>query len=208
MITIGNFLKDARLTNKVSKSVLVKETKIKREYIEAIEKEDWNALPVYPVVQGFVRSIAKAVGVNESHASALLRRDYPPKSLKINPNPEPEDKLKWSPKFTYLLGVTLIFIAFATYLVIQYISFVKAPALLVLEPEEGSLVAQDLLVVVGTTDPQATVKVNNQPALVAEDGSFSTEIEISESTQEIVVVSLSRAGKETVIHRNIKTDLN
>src|SRR3990172_8865555 len=98
MRLIGEVIKEARLRKKLSKNKLEKDTKIKKDFIEAIEESRWDLLPEFPVVSGFVKTIATYLGLKEDQLVALLRRDYPPKDLKINPNPDISEKFTWSPK--------------------------------------------------------------------------------------------------------------
>lgn len=204
---IGSALKEARIRKKYSRERLEKETKIKKEFIKAIEEEDWEVLPEYPVVAGFVRSIAGALEIDRRQALARLRRDYPPKSLRINPKPDVSDKFIWSPKLTFLLGVTVISVIILGYLAFQYIKFISPPPLTVDRPLEGETVTDEALVVKGKTDPDAVVKVNNQPVLIEEDGEFVAEIEIFEGTNQVEIKAISRSGKETIIRRKIKPEL-
>ena len=57
MNTIGQILKDARTRKGVTLKSLEKETKIKKEFILRIENNDWQNLPDFPVVSGFVKKI-------------------------------------------------------------------------------------------------------------------------------------------------------
>jgi len=75
------------------------------------------------------------------------------------------------------------------------------------QPKDEQVVGERQVLVSGKVNPEATLKVNNQPVLVNEDGTFEVEIEIFEGTSEIVVVAKSRSGKETVIRRKIKPEL-
>ena len=208
MKTIGKVLKEARKKKRVSESDLSTETKIKTEFIGAIEKEAWDKLPDLPTVQGFVKSIAQALGVKEGKAMALLRRDYPPKDLSVNPKPDISNKVHWSPKLTAIAGVAIITLAVLGYLGIEYFRFVSPPRLKIDRPEEGEIVDKFLVQVLGKTDPDATIKVNNQPVLVKENGEFVVEIEITGETREIVVEAVSRSGKETTVRRNIEPRLD
>jgi cytoskeletal protein RodZ len=205
--TIGEALKAARTKKRFSLAKLEKATKIKKEFIEAIEKESWEKLPEYPVVVGFVKNIAKTLKFNQRQATALLRRDYPPKSLRINPKPDVSDKFSWSPRLTFLAGVIAVSIIVFAYLGFQYVSFISPPELQIESPRNEQIVHEEILSVTGTTDPEATVKVNNQPVLVDEDGSFVAEIEIFEGTVEVEIVAKSRSGKETVVRRKIIPEL-
>lgn len=207
MKTIGKTLKLARQKKKLTLSDLEKITKIKSSFIESIEKENWKGLPEYPVVVGFVKSLARSLKINQKKAVALLRRDYPPQSLNLNPKPDVSDKFVWSPRLTFILGTTVTFLVIVSYLVFQYINFISPPKLDVFVPSEGQVFSESEVRVEGVTDSQATITVNNQPALVDEEGKFEVEIDINQTSSTIEVVAKSRAGKETVVRRSIVPEL-
>ena len=203
MKTIGEIIKEARVRRKYSLARLEEKTKIKKEFIENIEEEKWQKLPEYPVISGFVKSLAAALEIESEMAAALLRRDYPPKTLPINPKPDVSKEFRWSPKLTFIVAVALVIILILGYLGFQYIDFVSPPRLTVSSPEENETVTTSQVLVEGTTDANATLEVNNQPVLVNEDGSFLVELEIDEETREITIKAVSRSGKEMVVQRRI-----
>ncbi len=207
MKTIGLIIKEARARRKFSLSKLEKEIKIKKNFLQAIEKEEWGKLPDFAVVAGFVKNISKALNLDEEKSVAVLRRDYPPKVLAVNPKPDISDKFIWSPKLTFLVGIIVVVMLVLGYLAFQYFRFISPPSLAVTEPKENQVVSEKLLVVSGKTDTDATVKVNNQPAIVDADGKFTTTIEINEKTMEIEVKSLSRSRKESVVRVKIKPEV-
>lgn len=207
MKTIGGAIKEARTRKKYSLSKLEEVTKIKKDFISALEKEDWGSLPEFPVLSGFVKSIAGALGASEKSLLALLRRDYPPQALSINPKPDVGEKFVWSPKLTFAVGVGIIMVLVLGYLGIQYKKFISPPSLNVFTPEEEQVVKERRVKVTGKTDGDAIVKINNQPVLLDSEGNFEAEIEIFEGTNEIVVKAQSRAGKETVVRRKIIPEL-
>ena len=208
MKTVGTFLREARLRRRKSREDVEKETKIKREFVRAIEEEDWVALPDYPTVSGFVKTLAKYFEKEEGQASALLRRDYPPKVLSINPKPDVSKKFVWEPKTSFFVGIVSVVLVVAGYLGFQYFQFVSPPDLVVEQPEEGVLVEDLVVEVAGKTDPDATIRVNNQPVIVDAVGNFFITLEISETTNEIEIKALSRSGKEASIRRNIIVEAN
>jgi len=77
MRTIGVLLKEARGKKRYSLDYLAQLTKIKKDFIERIENEDWASLPDFTVVTGFVKSVSKSLDLEERNTVALLRRDYP-----------------------------------------------------------------------------------------------------------------------------------
>ena len=178
MKSIGDVIKNARAKKKYSREKLEKETKIKRGFIEAIEREDWKNLPERPVVAGFVKNIAQVLGIDRKQVVARFRRDYPTKELVVNPKPDAINRFRWSPRLTFITAIVVVVFLILSYLGIQYYHFVTPPKLEVYEPLQEQIVTGIELKVSGITDPESSVLVNNQPALVEENGKFTVEIEI------------------------------
>ena len=108
---------------------------------------------------------------------------------------------------TFLIGSLAIFFTIAAYLVFQYKSFTALPNLEIDSPQDGETITQQVLTVSGLTETEATIKVNNQPALVDDVGKFSAKIEVFEGTEEIIIKATSRSGKETKVIKKINVDL-
>ena len=206
MRTIGKTLKDARIQKGMVLTDLAKITKIKKDFLVALEKEDWSKLPEYPVVAGFVKTLGNFFGLGEKQAMALLRRDYPPKILSVNPKPDVENKFIWSPRKSFFTGILIVFVFVAGYLIFQYTRFVSPPVLRVLEPPENYSTKKTVVRVVGVTNSSSAVRVNNQPVTVDDNGNFETELDVLPGEFKIMVKSVSRSGKETVVERTIKVE--
>lgn len=203
MRTIGDILKSARIKKRYSLKKVERETRIKKEFVEAIEGGNWTALPELPVVAGFVKNLASFLGVDVKTAYATLKRDYPPRGLLINPKPDVGGKFTWTPKYTFLLGIVIIVVMLFGYLGFQFVKFNSPPALEVNKPSENFVTTSNKVDVSGKTDSDATVKINNQLVLVDDDGAFNGQVEIFEGTREIEIKAISRSGKETTIVRKI-----
>ena len=207
MKTIGQSIREYRQKKKISIGELTKITKIKSIFLEAIENEQWSKLPEYPVVRGFVSSVSEVIGGNKNQLLALLRRDYIQKKLNPNPKPDVANKFSWGPRMSLILGTILVSLIVVSYLTFQYVRFVRPPKLEIIYPSNEQKVAGKTLTVEGKVDPEAVVYVNNQPALVNDDGTFTTQIEVFEGTGEVVVRAVSRSNKETTIVRKIVVQL-
>ena len=204
MKTIGQILGNARTNKRYSYQKLEEITKIKSSFIVAIENENWQTLPGFATVLGFVKSISATLDVDEKMAVAVLKRDYPPKKISINPNPDISSKPSWNPKLTFILGVGLVILIILGYLTFQYVKFISPPGIEVVSPIEGQAVDGNFVLVFGSTETDVKITVDNQPVLVDKDGKFSTNIEISPNTTKIIIRAISRSGKETVIERKIE----
>lgn len=197
MNTIGKILKDARQSKNITFSKLESITKIKKDFLIKIEKEDWNNLPEFAVVSGFVKNIANSLELPIDSTNAVLRRDYPPKKLAINPKPDISQKLTWSPKLTFAIGVITLVLLVLTYLGIEYQKFTKSPELVINSPKESEVVNQNTVKISGRTTTDAVVTVNNQPITLDQDGGFDTLLEVTKDTDKLLFKAVSRSGKVT-----------
>lgn len=203
MKKIGEILKDARKDKNYSYAKLEEITKIRSSFIEAIEKEKWDTLPPFATVLGFVKSIASALDVDEKMIIAILKRDYIPKKMSINPKPDVNSKPIWGPKLTFIIGIGVVILGILGYLVFQYVRFSSPPRVEILSPTNGQVVVGDSVSVFGTTDSDVKITIDNIPALVDEDGKFSAQISISPTTTKVTIKATARSGKETTIERQI-----
>jgi len=208
MKTIGQILKEARLSKGYSLHYVEEKTKIKKSFIESIENQKWESLPAFPTVLGFVKSISGVLGVDEKTAIATLKRDYPPQKLRISPKPDAVSKFSWNPKLTFIVGIAVVLIVVFGYLIFQYIQFISPPRLSVDSPKENQVIMGNSVLVFGTTNSDAKVTVNNQPVIVGDDGKFSVTINIVPETKEIKISAISRSGKETDVSRTIEVTNN
>ena len=206
MKTIGDLLKEARVAKGLSKHELEEMTHIKATFIDAIEEANWEKLPEFNIVIGFVKSITHFINVDERQAVSLLRRDYPPLKQKIEQKKPKKINTRffWGPRLTFLAGIIIILLIVLGYLGFQYKKFNSAPFLVINEPVEGQMITGHEARVSGKTDPDATILVNDQGVVVDNNGNFTTQIEILSTTKEIKVVAKSRSGKETTLSRTIK----
>lgn len=206
MTTIGQILKNARLQKGYSISFLERKTRIKKEFIVSLEEIDWDKLPEYPVVSGFVKNIATVLDLSVENTNAILRRDYPPKKLTINPKPDIDNKFVWSPKLTFAVGISVISLVVLGYLGFEYQKFVKPPEIEIVSPKTNQIILEDKVRVEGKTTTDVTLTINNQPIILDQEGNFVTEILITKDTKSLIFKAISRSGKVTEKTVEIKVE--
>jgi hypothetical protein len=73
----------------------------------------------------------------------------------------------------------------------------EPPELVVNQPKDGFSTNDERMEISGTTEPNASVFVNQHQAVVQSDGSFSLSILLSEGENELVIEAVDRAGNKS-----------
>jgi len=125
--SLGSLIKGARKKKKLSREEISRAIKIKVEFLEMIENEDWSSFSLDPItVRGFVKNYAEFLELGQERILALFKRDFP---LAIKPKRRNERVFSWTPQTTTILAVTLFALALAAYLLWQYLSLKNTPYL-------------------------------------------------------------------------------
>ena len=108
--TFGERLKRERELREVTLVEVSTATRISVRFLEALENEDWTKLPGGVFGHGFVRSIARYLGLSEE--SLLAEYDLARGENLIAPPPKPEERIpsppKWIPIFAVLVILLLL----------------------------------------------------------------------------------------------------
>ncbi len=208
MRTVGEVLKQEREAKFYSIDEIEKATKIRKELLIALEKDEYHKLPPTTFVQGFIKNYGRFLGLDPNKLLAIYKRDFsdrknPPKILQSFIDPLDKKKFRITPaKFlaTFILGLVLIFF---TYLWVEYRFLVGAPFLEVFQPQDQASISAASVVVSGRTDPEAKVSINNQEIQVDLSGKFSQEIKLSDSANNIVITAISKSGKTAKVEKTV-----
>jgi cytoskeleton protein RodZ len=107
----GNFgerLKREREMREVSIEELTKATRISARFLNALENEDWDKLPGGVFGHGFVRTVARYLGLDEE---ALLGEYDLARAEKLPPaSAKPEERIPSPPKWLPALAVILVLV--------------------------------------------------------------------------------------------------
>lgn len=199
MRKISEILRQERLSKNLKLEDIERETKIRRSFLEALERGDFKKLPSESYALGFVKTYASFLGFSVSNAAALFRREYEGKKEEIVPQYKKKPVAKKqiflrSPRGYFIVLLALIIIG---YLVFQFSFLFIGPGLEITSPTEGQMVKTNVVEVSGKTDPYATVLVNGEEVYVDLSGTFKKTIYVYSGEQRITVVSKNRHGKES-----------
>src|SRR3989344_1216070 len=168
MKKISDILRNAREEKGLSFDDVERATKIKKEFIEAIENGNFSSLPSESYAQGFVKNYAKFLGIAPSSALPLFRREYKEKhAVHIVPNFR-RSQHKFNRRIFsakgFLIIVTVVLIA--TYIFFQYSSLIFPPTLTIDTPKSGQTVSTNTVNIEGKTDPYSTVTISGEDVYV------------------------------------------
>lgn len=208
MRTVGEVLKEEREKKLFSLEEVEKNTKIRKELLEALEKGQYTKLPPLTFIQGFIKNYSRFLGLNTEKLLAIFRREFsegkhPPRILETFSNPVDKSRFRFTPARALGTLVLILAAAFFVYLWFEYRFLVGGPFLEVNQPEDQFSSSSVTIEVVGRTDPEAKVAVNNQEIRVDPVGRFAQEIELSESINTVVINATSKSGKTTKIQRTV-----
>lgn len=206
MIRAGQRLREERLKKGFTLEDISKATKIRTSFLLSIENGEYQNLPASTYVLGFVRNYAKYLGLPEKETMALVRREIrEEKDVKVLPEgmakedfPIRRIRLQQAVK----IAIFTLLVLFG-YILFQYRYAIISPPLKIAFPQEGEVVSSQTITVVGKTDPNATVFVNNEAAALDSNGNFKKTISAFVGKTTITVKAVNSFGKTTVVVRHI-----
>lgn len=208
MHKVGELLKKKRLELKLDFTDVERETRIKDTFIKYLEEGEYDKLPGPSYAQGFLKNYADFLGLDTNVILALFRREYDAKrEQELLPgrlgstNRLPVKRTRFTVLALTISALTLVLVS---YFIFQYKDFLGSPALTLTTPRDGETVEGDSLTVIGRTDPDAVVSVNDKAVTVGDDGAFEYSIPVWNTEFTITVVAKNRNGRETKIIRQIK----
>ena len=201
---IGERLKRARRRKKLSLEKLEEITKVRKRYLEDIERNDYDNLPSDVYAKGFLFKYAEAVGLKSKEIIDHFKQERGLENMaedeeEFSQKPIKTPKIIFTPRLIATLISIVLLIAFGTYIIFQIRNFAKAPELTIISPESEELKTNSSgLKIEGKTDPGASVFINEQPISVNLDGHFAEEVRLSEGINEVKISAKNKTQKETM----------
>lgn len=190
----GDIFKQTREETNLSFDEVEKKTKIPKNFLIAIEENDYSKLPtgLYPHL--YVKKYASFLGLSEERMLAIFRRDYQEtKEIKKKTSFSHLDRVgRWQK----LVGGGMIVVIFAGYLLYQYFSFVRPPKVDVKVEKVGEKITLS-----GKTDSRATLKIDGKIINLDEKGEFVYQVEGKDKKEAVIVVESSSGKSREIIKK-------
>lgn len=200
MFRVSTIFKNSRLDKELEFSEISKKLKIPAKYLEALEDEKVASFPQEPYCSLIVKDYANFLGLNGEEILSLFRRDFAQKNKVTKTGGH---AFVFTPHFTFKIGILATIIVFSGYLFFEYLKFNRPPELKVDWPDV-KMVENTTIEINGFTDPESTVRINQDLVIVDATGSFKKKITIVPPESKIVIESKSASGKTTTVEKIYK----
>lgn len=208
MRTVGQVLKEERERKFYTLDEIEKETRIRKELLQALEEGQYDKLPPPTFTGGFIKNYGKFLGLNTEKLLAIFRREFsesknPPRILESFSNPVDDRRFRLTPSKVLISVVLTLIIIFFAYLWLEYRFLVGEPFLEVNQPPDQFNTTTAEITVSGRSDPEAKVSINEQEIQIDSNGKFSQAIKLSDNINNITIAATSKSGKKTQLQRTV-----
>lgn len=222
--SLATLLRERRLQLGLQLKEIEYDTKIRPQYIQALEERDFTKLPVDLYLERIVQNYAFYLGLDAKVALKLLRMDkdrfrrakgYPGSTADLQAMQADAEQFK-SPVRTNFFVFTPRVIAvalagFATVLIGTYLWWLvadsqAAPELTIAEPRTGVVVDSNNVRISGHSEAGSIVSINNLVVSVDNSGNFQETLYLQEGTNKVLVRAEDKgkiSEKELVIEARI-----
>ncbi len=211
-VTVGECLKRKREELGISIKNLGDTLKIKIDYLEDLEKNNYEKLPPDVYVKGFVKSYSELVGFNPEKMIELFKRE---KEIEDKVENRSRKKKKHEKKFAIKKYITItpkIITVFLSCLILstvgyyfwhQLSSFNSEPYLFISSPLSDEVTNDSEIVVSGETEIGIILKINGEDVPIDGDGYFKENIMLHPGKNVIIIKVINRFDKTITETRNI-----
>jgi len=215
--SIGSLLREKREEKEFTIAQVATLTKIRGEFIEALEKGNYSAFASDVYAKGFLKNYAKFLGLDSDQVLALYRREHQPvplsQDLRLN---QPKRKSRIDSILTrrnlFLISIGLVLVLVVFYVANQVNSLLQPPTFELNSPVKISadfdgeiFVPGNSFKVTGKTTNQTIVRMNAEPVQLEPDYTFETnEIPLRDSENIIIFTATNQFGRTATIKLKVK----
>ncbi|MBN1331567.1 helix-turn-helix domain-containing protein [Candidatus Dojkabacteria bacterium] len=210
--TIGELLKEKRAKKGLSLRQISEITKIRVEYLQALEDGRYSAFPSEVYLKGFLKNYAKFLGIDKERSLALYRREN--KILEkeqLKQSTGPGSKVSFNTLLTperIIIAIVAIISGLIGYYIVNQIGVVlENPELQINTPvlaergETKEMETEDETInFSGIIAPNASLSINGDPVTTNNLNRFEiVDLNLNEGRNEFVIVAESQFGRRSEI---------
>lgn len=210
MKTVGQILKEARLSKNLTLEQIEAATKIRKKILVSLEEGDWKSLPSTTFVKGLIKNYGGFLSLNHQELIAFYRREFDERKeirRTFTTNKVKNKGFRLTPQLVtggvILLGILIVI----GYLFFQYQSFTGPPLLDISEPKNNIKINSTEVNLVGKTWEDAVLKVNGEEVALSPGGTFSVAVGLNQGVNIITITAANRFGKIATEKRTVVVEV-
>lgn len=198
---LGDYLKQRRLSFNIELSEIERDTGIRPEYIDALERRDFEKLPADIYLIPITKQYALYLGLD---ADAVIDQLKEEKLDYLNHQNQSEIDSKLVLSHTSPITGKKIFISLATsilglvvfYIVQQFYQVSSPPDIVIFEPATGITVSSNNILVKGKTSNASKIEFNGKVINTDTEGQFNIPVDLKNGENNIAIVATSNNGQK------------
>ncbi len=203
---LGEELRAARRNKNIHINEASRRLNIRKEYLLALEADDFDALPAGLYGKNFLKRYAIFLGLSQSEIDRLLLGIEKNTNSANNPfSQKIIDKKKFIifPRIARNVLLSLAVLACFFYLIFYFNNIFSPPELEVFQPGRNILVQESSILVIGRSEIEAEVKINGELVLTDENGTFNKLINLKKGVNPLEISAKKKYSRENLIIRQV-----
>lgn len=219
---VGDLLREKRKKLGIDIKQVADDTKIRTEYLLALEAGNFEKFPASVYARGFLQKYAKYLGINPERVAAMYRREAKTrgkenlKSTEFFRSKLPTGNFDISTNRIITGIVVLILVLFGIYIVSQASSILKEPELSLTAPIEAQqgetktfTTSDESIDLKGKVEIGSTLKLNGSEININNIQEFTIDnIPLNDGDNQLKLVARSQFGRESIIDLIVIRDEN
>ncbi|MFA6908375.1 MAG: helix-turn-helix domain-containing protein [Patescibacteria group bacterium] len=208
--TLGERLQKVRIERGVELETVADSIHVQLKHLKAIEESRYLDLPSDVYVRNFLRQLAVYLDVNAEtviyaydQERKVFQSQHDKRARASLENEKRIPRAIITPQTIKRTGIILVVLAIVVYLGVEARRITAPPELILRSPAENIRITEPSILVEGTTEPEATIFINDEEVVPDSSGNFSETLELTEGLNTIVIISRKPRGAEQKITRSI-----
>lgn len=201
MLTVGELLKNERVKRQLTIQDVEKKTKIRKKYLDAIERNNWSIFPSKTYIYGVISSYGKLFKLEKEMLLAVFRREYEQKE--VIQFKKRVGKKYLTPEAQKIVRRTVFILALlvAIYFGTQLYLYLSPPKVEILSPTKTVFTREEKIELVGKVPNESVVSVNGRQVFADKNNIFTVAIPLTDKKNPVTVEVTGANGKKTVIKK-------
>ena len=210
--TLGEVLVEARKEKEVTLVKVERKIHVQKKYLEALERGDYSIFPGQVYGRNFLRAYASFLDLDMGRLTALFDKEYDSHHRFNGSHQEPIVDFKPRsrkssfiifPKVAKSILVLAVVVVLVGYLSFKVKNIISPPILIIRSPADNLITEGTHVQVVGQTEKEVELTINNEEVLIGNDGDFSKTINLKDGLNTIEVIACKKHSRENVVERHV-----